>query len=131
MATDGNGHTGAVGLLRSSFRRALPFSRVGAALWAWRHRDEIAGWAGWVARSAPRLVAGDTRDVVAEGRLRARLTGDPRTREALDLRVEVVDGVAVLNGEVGAEAHDAAVGIATNANGVQRVRDNLRERGGR
>ena len=120
-----------MGLLRSSFRRVLPFSRVGAALWAWQHRDQIAGWTGWVVRSAPRLIGGDTKDVVAEGRLRARLTSDPRTRDAGGLRVEVTDGIAVLQGAVAPEAHDAAVDIATNSSGVRRVSDELVDRGRR
>lgn len=100
-------------------------------MWAWQHRDEITGWAGWVVRSAPRVVAGDTSDVVAEGRLWARLTADPRTRNLPGLRVEVIDGVAVLQGTVPADVRDAAVDIATTASGVQRVRDELQERGRR
>ena len=137
MAGTLGGHTGEVGILRSSFRRALPFSRVGAALWAWQHRDQITGWAGWVSRSAPRLVAGDTRDVVAEGRLRARLAGDARTRAALDgggregLRVEVRDGVAVLGGRLAPEAHDLVVEVATGTGGVTRVRDEIDSSGRR
>lgn len=120
-----------MGLLRSTFRRALPFSRVGAALWAWQHRDQIAGWAGWAARSAPRLIAGDTKDVVTEGRLRARLSTDSRTRDVDGLQVEVADGVAVLQGAVEASAHDAAVSIAADASGVRRVRDELRDKDNR
>ena len=108
-------------------RRALPVSRVGAALWAWQHRKEIAGWAGWVARAAPRVVAGSQRDVLAEGRLRVRLTSDPRTRAAEGLHVEVVDGVAVLGGDADPEAQDAAVEIATGIPGVNRVRAEIRE----
>jgi len=106
-------------------------SRAGAALWAWRHRDQIAGWAGWATRSAPRLVAGDSRDIVAEGRLRARLAGDARTRAALDaggrdgLQVEVREGVAVLSGRLTPEAHDLVVEVATGTGGVQRVRDEI------
>ncbi len=125
------GHTREVGILRSTFRRALPFSRVGAALWAWQHRDQITGWAGWASRSAPRLVAGDTRDVVAEGRLRARLAGDARTRAALDVRgkeglqVEVREGVAVLSGRLAPEAHDLVIEVATGTGGVKRVRDEI------
>ena len=109
-------------------RRALPISRVGAALWAWQHRREIAGWAGWAARAAPRVMAGNQRDVLAEGRLRMRLTSDGRTAGASDLEVEVVDGVAVLTGEAEPEAADAAVELATGIPGVTRVRSELRER---
>ena len=118
-----------MGLLRSSFRRALPVSRVGAALWAWQHRDEIAGWAGWAAKSAPRLIGGNSRDVLTEGRLRARLSSDPRTRQAPELDVEVVDGVAVLSGSVDPEVHDAAVELAAGASGVSRIRNELHRRG--
>ncbi len=118
-----------VGILGSTFRRALPLSRAGAALWAWQHRKEITGWAGWVAGSAPRLVAGDTRDVVTEGRLRARLAGDGRTRAALNgpggLEVEVREGVAVLRGRLAPDAHDLVVDVATGTSGVQRVRDEI------
>lgn len=124
-----------MGILRSTFRRALPVSRVGVALWAWQHRDQITGWAGWASRSAPRLLAGDTRDLVAEGRLRTRLAADARTRAALDrggrdgLRVEVRDGVAVLEGRLAREAHDLVVEVATGTGGVQRVRDDITDTG--
>jgi osmotically-inducible protein OsmY len=115
-----------VGILSSTFRRTLPLSRAGAALWAWQHRKEITGWAGWAASSAPRLLAGDTRDVVTEGRLRARLAGDGRTRAALSgLEVEVREGVAVLRGRLAPEAHDLVVDVATGTSGVQRVRDEI------
>jgi hypothetical protein len=119
-----------MGLVRRVVKDAIPRSRVGVALWGWRHRHEIAGWAGYAARSAPRLV--DERDaVLAEGRLRARLTADKRTRNVDGLRVAVVDGVAMLSGMVPAEAHDAAVAIATNTTGIARVRDEIREPGRR
>ncbi len=121
-----------MGILSSTFRRTLPLSRAGAALWAWQHRREITGWAGWVAGSAPRLLAGDTRDVVTEGRLRARLAGDGRTRAALSgLEVEVREGVAVLRGRLAPEAHDLVVDVATGTNGVQRVRDEITDARGR
>lgn len=116
-----------MGLLRTAVRGAVPVSRLGAAMWAWRHRSEIGGWAGYIARSAPRVIAGDTTDVVIEGRLRARFTGDPRTRNVDGLHVTVQEGVAVLTGMVPPEVHDAAVAIATNTNGVIRVRDELTE----
>lgn len=125
------GHTAAMRLLRSSLRRALPVSRVGAALWAWQHREEIAGWAGWAIRSAPRVVAGNQRDVLAEGRLRARISGDPRTRRVDGVEMEVVDGVALLGGTAAPEVHDAVVELATGTTGVVRVRDEISERGAR
>jgi osmotically-inducible protein OsmY len=116
-----------MGLLRRVVRDAIPVSRVGVALWGWRHRNEIGSWLGYAARSAPRLVGGDTEAVLVEGRLRARLTADKRTRDVDGLRVEVADGVATLRGVVPSEVHDAAVAIATNTTGVQRVRDELVE----
>jgi osmotically-inducible protein OsmY len=116
-----------MGLLRTAVRGAVPVSRAGAAVWAWKHRSEIGGWAGYVARSAPKVVAGDTADVVAEGRLRARLTADKRTRNVDGLHVDVHDGVATLHGMVPSDAHDAALAIATNTPGIHRVRDELTE----
>ena len=120
-----------MGLLRRSFRHALPFSRLGAVLWAWRHRQQIAGWAGWMTKAVPRIAAGDTRDVVAEGRLKAALTTDRRLGDSDQVRAEVVDGVAVLHGVVSPEAHDAAIDVATTSSGVRRVRDELQETRGR
>ena len=114
-----------MGIVRTAVKGAFPLSRVGMALWAWRHRSEIGGWAGYVARSAPRVAAGDTTDVLAEGRLRARLTADKRTRNVDGLRVEVTAGTAVLRGMVSDEVRDAVVAIATNTSGVMRVRDEL------
>lgn len=120
-----------MGVLRGVVRNAIPLSRVGVGLWAWQHRNEIGGWAGYVARSGPRIVAGDTQDVLVEGRLRARLTADKRTRDVDGLHVAVEDGVAVLRGTVPSEAHDAALAIATNTTGITRVRDELLEPGRR
>lgn len=101
-------------------------NRAAVAMWAWRHRDEISGWASYVARSAPRLVAGDSADVIAEGRLRARLTGDGRTRDVKGLEVSVEDGVARLSGSVETDVADAAREIALDTSGIRRVRDDLR-----
>lgn len=114
-----------MGLLRTAVKGALPVSRVGVALWAWRHRSEIGGWAGYVARSTPRLVGGDTADVLAEGRLRARLTADGRTRDLDGLRIRVDDGVAVLSGTVPGEAREAILTSAAKTTGITRVRDEL------
>jgi osmotically-inducible protein OsmY len=116
-----------MGLVRGLVRNALPVSRVGVTVWAWRHRSEIGGWLGYAARSAPRMAGGRTDDVLTEGRLRGRLTADKRTRNVDGLRVGVEGGVATLRGMVPPEAHDAAVAIATNTSGIQRVRDELTE----
>jgi osmotically-inducible protein OsmY len=120
-----------MGLVRGLVRNAIPVTRVGVTLWAWRHRNEIGNWLGYAARAAPKVVAGDTDDVLVEGRLRARLTADKRTRNVDGLRVDVADGVATLRGMVPPEAHDAAVAITTNTSGVQKVRDEITEPGPR
>jgi osmotically-inducible protein OsmY len=109
----------------------VPVSRAGVALWAWRHRTELADWAGFARRSVPRLQTDQRGDVIAEGRLRARLANDHRTRRVTSLKVAVADGVAVLSGEVPAEAHDAALTIAAGTRGIRRVRDGLRDTGRR
>ncbi|MBW8827106.1 MAG: BON domain-containing protein [Acidobacteria bacterium] len=108
-------------------RKVLPISRVAITMWAWRHRHEIGGWLGYAARSAPKVVAGDTADVLLEGRVRARLTADRRTRNLDGARIEVNDGVVTLRGMVPAEAHDAAVAIATNTGGARSVLDEMTE----
>ena len=120
-----------MGVLRKAIGFGLPTGRVGMAIWAYRQRHEIAGWAGWAAKSAPRLVGGDTKDLLVEGRLRARLTANGTTRNVDGLRVEVQDGVAVLSGMVPPDVHDAVVEIATNTAGVERVRDDLVDAGRR
>jgi len=120
-----------MGLIRRVLPFAFPMGRLGVALWAWRNRDEIAGWAGYAAKAVPKLAGGDTTDVVAEGRLRMRLTSDHRTRNVDGLRVSVSDGVATLTGLVDAEVHDAALAVATNTSGITRVKDELEDLGRR
>jgi hypothetical protein len=114
--------------LRRIVPAAFPVGRAAAALWAWRHRQEIAGWAGYAAKALPRILAREHPDVLTEGRLRARLATDPVTRNVDGLRVSVRDGVATLSGLVHADVHDAALAIATNTGGVLRVRDELQDR---
>lgn len=116
-----------MGVLRKALPYAFPLGRVGMAMWAWRHRHDIAGWAGFAGRSLTRVTGEQRVDVIAEARLRARLTGDGRTRDADGLRVEVDDGVATLRGLVDPEVHDAAIAIATNTTGITRVRDEMEE----
>ena len=106
-------------------KTALPVSRVGVALWAWRNRDEVLRWAGFVAGAVPDLVEGNASDVLTEARLRAKLTADGRTRGAEGLRVSVRDGVAILSGIVDPAVHDVALDLATSTAGVSRVRDEL------
>lgn len=115
-----------IGLLGRLLRFGSPLGRVGMGLWAWRHRHEVAGWLSFATRSGSRLSDPAGRaDVVAEGRLRGRLTADARTRNLDGLRVHVDGGVATLIGMVPAAAHDVAIAIATNTAGVHRVRDEL------
>jgi BON domain len=116
-----------MGILRRSASYVRPMSRVGLALWAWRNRYELLGWADFTRRSLRRVGGGERADVIAEARLRARLTADHRTRSVDGLRVTVTDGVATLSGMVDPEIHDAAVAVATNTTGVARVRDELTE----
>jgi hypothetical protein len=106
-------------------RGALPISRLGAAMFVWRNRDEVLKWAGFVGTAVPKLVDGNHADVLAEGRLRARLTADSRTRGADGLRVSVRDGVATLSGVVDPAVHDVALDLASSTGGITRVRDDL------
>jgi osmotically-inducible protein OsmY len=116
-----------MGLLRKTLPYAFPMGRVGVALWAWKNRDEIARWAGYAVKSAPKVLGDERNDVFVEGKLRARLTGDHRTRGVDGLRVDVQDGVATLSGMVDPDVHDAVLAIATNTGGVTRVRDEMTE----
>lgn len=117
-----------MGRITSAARLASPFNRAAVAMWVWHHRGEIADWAGFAAASGPRLLAGDTGDVLAEGRLRARLTANSRTRTASGLSVSVKDGVAHLRGELDEEVADAAREIATSTSGITRVKDDMTTR---
>jgi osmotically-inducible protein OsmY len=112
-------------MLRRLIKTAVPVSRVGAAMFLWRNRDEVAKWAGFVGGAVPKLADGNVSDVVAEARLRARLTADSRTRGADGLRVSVRDGVATLSGVVDPAVHDVALGLATSSSGIVKVRDDL------
>lgn len=108
-------------------KSVIPLGRVGVAMWAWRNRDELLRWAGFVAGAAPRIVEGSSSDVLAEARLRAKLTADSRTRAAEGLRVSVLDGAATLSGVVDPAIHDVALDLATNTAGITRVRDELQD----
>lgn len=116
-------------MIKRLVKTAIPISRVGVAMWAWRNRDELIGWAAFAAGAVPRLVEGDRArgDVLAEARLRARLTADGRTRGATGLRVSVTGGVATLTGVVDPAVHDAALDVATDTSGIARVRDDLQD----
>src|SRR3954467_7558361 len=112
-------------MIRRLVKTAVPVSRVGIALFLWRNRDEVMRWTMFVGGALPRIVEGDHADVLTEGRLRARLTGDSRTRGADGLRVAVVDGVATLSGVVDPAVHDVALDLASSTTGVTKVRDDL------
>lgn len=112
-------------MLRRLLKTAVPVSRVGVAMWAWHNRDELLAWAGFVAGAAPKLIDGKADDVVAEAKLRVRLTADARTRGTPGLRVSVADGVATLAGVVAPAVHDAALDLATSTGGIARVRDDI------
>lgn len=112
-------------------RWLVPVTRTGAAVWAWRNRRELARWAAFARGAVGRYAAGEKADVVAEARLRAGLTRDIRTRGASGLTVGVRHGEAVLSGQVLPQVRAAAVGIAERTKGVDRVRDDMRERGRR
>lgn len=112
-------------------KNLTPLGRVGMAMWAWRNKDELLRWAGFVGTSVPKLVDGNRNDVLAEARLRARLTADSRTRNAEGLRLEVHDGVATVSGVVDPKVHDVVLDLATSTSGITRVRDELAHPGKR
>jgi hypothetical protein len=112
-------------MIRRLIKTAVPVSRLGMAMWAWHNRDELLGWAGFLATAAPKVVDGKAGDVIAEARLRARLTADARTRGADGLRVSVHDGVATLAGVVDPAVHDVALDLATSTSGITKVRDDV------
>ena len=102
------------GLLRA-VPVAVPVSRTGVALWAWRNRTRARRTGpGSPPAPSPGCRGEERGDVIAEARLRARLTNDPRTRGVDGLRVDVADGVATLTGRGDPEVHDAALAIATD-----------------
>ena len=105
-------------------RKLLPMSRIGMAMWAWRNLEEITSWAGFAGKAASQVATGDRDDVMAEARLRAKLTRDPLTRNA-KLRVSVDEGVAVLRGTVSERIADRTVALAERTTGVIRVRDEM------
>jgi hypothetical protein len=113
-------------MLRRLVKTALPVSRLGAAMFLWRNRDEVVKWAGFVGSAVPKLAEGNAGDVLAEARLRARLAADTRTRGADGLRVAVHDGVATISGVVDPKVHDVVLDLATSSAGIKKVRDDLR-----
>jgi hypothetical protein len=114
-----------MGALRRAGRIVSPVNRVALAMFAWRHRNEIANWGRYAALAVPRLVGGDTSDLLAEGRLRARYSTDPLTCDVAALQVTVADGVARLWGTVAPEVADRAVDLADDTPGITDVDDAL------
>jgi hypothetical protein len=112
-------------MIRRLLKTAVPVSRIGLTMWAWHNRDELFRWAGFVATAGPKVLSGDSADVLTEAKLRARLTADHRTRGAAGLRVSVQDGVATLDGVVSPDVHDVALDLATSTGGIRKVRDEL------
>jgi len=112
-------------------RRLLPFSRIGMATWAWKNRTELGRWGRFAARSTTRLADGERPDVAAEARLRLGLSRDKRTRNAPDLHVQVINGIATLSGRATAEVQGAALRVAERTAGVRRVRNQMERTGPR
>ena len=110
--------------------RWLPIGRTAAAWWAWKNRREVGRWVGFALRAIPP----DGRrgsDTLAEGRLRAALARDDRTRGVPTLTVLVRDGVASIGGRLVPEVHDFVARTAADTKGVTRVECTIRDRGTR
>ena len=112
-------------------RKLLPFSRVGMATWAWKNRTELGKWGRFAARSTTRLAEGERADVTTEGRLRLGLARDKHTRNAGDLHVQVLSGIATLSGRVDHDVQQAALRVAERTPGVRRVRNEMQRTGRR
>jgi hypothetical protein len=110
--------------------RLLPVGRATAGLWAWKNRRELGRWLGFVWRAIPPSVA-DRDDVLTEGRLRAALARDPRTRGAPSLAVRVVDRTAFLEGYLSPDLHDLVASIAHRTKGVHRLECRIGDKGAR
>lgn len=120
------GNTVRMGATRRIFRTAVPVSRVGLALWAWRRRDDLLDWGRFGVRAVQNLVSGESDDVLAEARLRSALVTDALTRNASGVQVAVHDGVAVLAGQVTPDVASAIRNAAERTKGVHRIRDEMR-----
>jgi len=118
-------------VIRKLVKTALPVSRVTVAFWAWRNRDELLKWGGFVVGAVGDLASGRRDDVLAELKLRARLTADSRTRGVEGLRIKVQDGVATISGIVDEDVHDVVLDLASTSSGITRVRDEIQHPGRR
>ena len=110
--------------------RSLPIGRATAASWAWKNRRELGRWAGFVWRAVPPSSAGRD-DVLTEGRLRAALAKDRRTRGLPSLAVRVAGGIALLQGRLTPDLHDLVASIAQQTKGVHRVECRIDDKGRR
>jgi BON domain len=110
--------------------KILPVGRATAALWAWKNRRELGRWLGFAWRAVPPSAA-DRDDLLAEGRLRAALAKDPRTRGVASLSVRVDDGTAHLEGRLSPDVHDLTAAIAQRTKGIRRVACRILDRGRR
>ena len=110
--------------------RFSPVGRVTAALWAWRNRRELGRWMGFAWRAIPPSAA-DRDDLFTEGRLRAALSRNERTRGLPSLGVRVVDGEATLEGHLSPDLHDLVFSLAKETKGVRRVACRIGDRGAR
>ena len=109
--------------------RLLPIGRATAGLWAWKNRRELGRWLGFVWRAFP--LRGNRDDVLAEGRLRAALAKDARTRGIPALSVRVANGTAFLDGHLLPDVHDLVFSIAQRSKGVRDVDAGSGDRGSR
>lgn len=110
--------------------KMLPVGRATAGLWAWKNRRELGRWLGFAWRAVPPSTA-DRDDLLAEGRLRAALAKEPRTRGAPALSVRVLGGTAILEGFLPPDLHDLVASIAERTKGVSRTECRIIDKGPR
>jgi hypothetical protein len=110
--------------------KILPIGRATAGLWAWKNRRELGRWLGFAWRAVPPSSA-NRDDVLAEGRLRAALAKDARTRGIPALSVRVANGTASLEGHLPPDVHDLVATIAQRTKGVHHVDCGIRDKGTR
>lgn len=110
--------------------KVLPIGRATAGIWAWKNRRELGRWLGFAWRAVPPSTA-DRDDLLAEGRLRAALAKDPRTRGAPSLSVRVLGGTAILEGFLPPDLHDLVASIAERTKGVSRIECRISDKGPR
>jgi osmotically-inducible protein OsmY len=112
-------------IARTLFREQIAAAATALAYWAWNNREEVVDWAAYGVRSVINLAEGNTDDVAVEGRLRLKLLGEPRTRRAIGLEVQVKDGITILKGMVDPGVREIALRIAESTEGVDKIDDRL------